>query len=287
LPEEYVLYVDDSGTKDYPGTVLEFKKPNPGCSRYFVWGAVLLRTDVRDTLANEISHLKMSIFGVHSVEIKSNWLRIPKERKRRYLEPYCLEDWQLDDFVDQYYEAIINTDCQFIAIVVDKLHMMERYTSPFDPAWVAYDYLLDRVQREMNTCGPSAICYVNMDSIDGKLRGVEHAKSFKKLHEDLKCSGASWRNGPACTRIKGALRLVDSAGDHLIQVADIVAYNVLRQFRDYGESWEDATLTTLPHYDYFGRMLHKFRKGPGNRIQGFGVVKVPMKRRVPWAVTEE
>ena len=81
-------------------------------------------------------------------------------------------------------------------------------------------------------------------------------------------------------------RFVDSAGSDMVQVADLAAYNVFRQFRDYGEQWETSggPGTKLPMYGYFDRLTPKFRQGPDNRVQGFGIVKFPLRKRVLWGV---
>jgi hypothetical protein len=70
----------------------------------------------------------------------------------------------------------------------------------------------------------------------------------------------------------------------LLQVADVVAYNVYRQFREYGEEWETRGLPVLPSYEWFSRLLEKFRKGPNGRIQGFGVAKIPLRTQVRWRI---
>jgi len=83
------------------------------------------------------------------------------------------------------------------------------------------------------------------------------------------------------SRIHGDVRFEDSAHSELIQVADIVAYNVFRQFTDYGDEWEMHGLSALPTYEPFERLSTKFRKGAHGRIQGYGVVKVPLRNRIP------
>ena len=70
----------------------------------------------------------------------------------------------------------------------------------------------------------------------------------------------------------------------MLQVADVVAYNVYRQFRQYGEEWERQGLSILPAYDWFLRIAEKFRRGPDGRIQGFGVGKIPLRTRVHWRI---
>ena len=81
--------------------------------------------------------------------------------------------------------------------------------------------------------------------------------------------------------LMGAVKIVNSRDFELIQVADIAAYNIFRQFAEHGEAWEDHTLVQLPLYPYFGRLVTKFRQGPRGRIQGFGVVKLS-EDQVEW-----
>ena len=64
--------------------------------------------------------------------------------------------------------------------------------------------------------------------------------------------------------------------------ADLIAYAVYRQFVDHGPEWEQDT-NSLPLYEYLRRVAHRFRQ-QGRRIQGYGIVKMPLKKRVKWAV---
>ncbi len=71
----------------------------------------------------------------------------------------------------------------------------------------------------------------------------------------------------------------------MVQAADVVAYNVLRQFRDHGAAWEDPS-GELTVYPWLHRLLPKFRQGHDRRIQGFGIVKIPLRHRVMWQAPE-
>ena len=42
----------------------------------------------------------------------------------------------------------------------------------------------------------------------------------------------------------------------------------------------------LPLYEHFARIAGKFYRGSNGRIQGFGVVKFPLRNRVKWIVKE-
>lgn len=83
----------------------------------------------------------------------------------------------------------------------------------------------------------------------------------------------------------GGMAFRDSHLDERLQLADLVAYAVFRQFVDYGPDWEDDS-KPLPVYEYLERLAPKFRNHNG-RLQGYGIVKFPMNKRVKWAVEEK
>jgi len=82
------IYVDDSGEKEYGSKT----------SRYFAYAGVVVDRAVEEAISAEIDRLKTGTFGTAQVEIKSNWIRIASERKRRYLEPFKISDQDLNAF---------------------------------------------------------------------------------------------------------------------------------------------------------------------------------------------
>ena len=112
-------------------------------------------------------------------------------------------------------------------------------------------------------------------------KGNQYRDNLRNHHRQLKQTGSTLWKGFSFTQLR-ELVFVDSKRSHLIQAADVVAYNVFRQFRDHGEEWETAGLGQLPTYDWFSRIAARFRKGPDGRIQGFGVGKIPLRTRVRW-----
>jgi len=283
--ETHVLYVDDSGTKEYSPS----GDYGSGNTRYFVFGGPLLTVEQAKGLTAQIRHLKMETFRTSKVEIKSNWLRLENERTSRYLRKFGLSDARLTSFVQQYYQAILDSELTLIACVVDKVHMREDYG---DRAWyppaVAYEMLLQRAHSEIVDCGPppgSERCFsVIVDDMSGATpKGNQYRENLRRHHVQLKKTGSTLWRGFTFEYLRD-LRFVDSTQSELLQVADIVAYNVFRQFRQYGEEWETRGLAVLPAYDWFLRIAEKFRKGPDGRIQGFGVGKIPLRKRVPWRI---
>lgn len=274
----HALYLDDSGQKEYAPVGTDYNSTN--LSRHFVFGGYFTSLREAGRLAEEMRAAKLRVFGTTAVEIKSNWLRIPHERERRYLQKYNLTEDQLRTFVDSYYGAFLQADVNLLAAVVDKVHMTELYERPWYTPAVAYEAIVQRVQNEIGPSGGKV--GVAIDDMSGKTpRHSEYKVNLTKHHEQLKRTGSSLIKMPI-TVLDGRLRFVNSKTSELVQIADVVAYNVLRQFRDHGEEWEQLGLTQLPTYDWFRRIANKFRKGPDGRIQGYGVVKFPIKQRVAW-----
>lgn len=273
----HVLYIDDSGTKEYSKTGQSYGK---GVSKYFVLGGVLITPANAGILSSKIVEHKLNCFGVDTVEIKSVWLRNPKDRKEKYLEPFDISEKALYDFVENFYDAIIATDLNFIASVVDKQQVETAYKYPWYPPAIAYEILLQRAEQELHGIGDASVI---IDDMTGKTpHGNPYKDNLLKQHEELKQKGSKLQRGISFCCIKGRLKFVNSSHSHLIQVADSIAYDVYRQFRDYGNEWEQIGLKVLPTYEYFIRIVNKFRKGPNGIITGYGIAKFPLRHRIPW-----
>ncbi len=280
----HILYIDDSGTKEYAADPAEYNSKR-GKSRYFVFGGALLTPDCASLLSREIIKLKLECFGTECVEIKSNWVRLPSERKRRYLTPYKVSDERFRQFIDDYYAAILDCDLVFVAAVIDKLHMQESYPNPWYPPAVAYDLILQRIEQELKRIGDVSVI---IDDMTGATpRGNQYKFNLTRQHQRMIQRGSALMNGFNFKLLNRTLKFVNSAQSHLIQVADIAAYNVYRQFVDHGEEWESKTITQLPTYNHFERIVKKFRKDAYGRVQGYGIVKFPLRARIRWGVSNE
>jgi hypothetical protein len=99
------------------------ERTTPGISP----GGVLLPAGVAGPITREIIDLKIRTFGTLEVEVKSNWLRIPKERQARYLDEFAISKELLNGFVEDYYSLVLAADLILLAAVVDKAHVQEDY----------------------------------------------------------------------------------------------------------------------------------------------------------------
>jgi hypothetical protein len=276
------LFIDDSGNKDYhpDGTYNQ----QGGRTPYFVFGGMLITPDAAGRIEEKMHRLKIATFGTAEVEIKARWLRRSEERRRRYLDQYDINEAQLTAFTDLTYQAIAETNCMLLACVVDKAEVQQLYKDRayYAPA-ISYECLMQRVQQEMRDCNGHV--HVTIDNMTGATpAGNQHAYLLRRQHSRMREHGSALMSGMAFDRL-GGMAFRDSHLDERLQLADLVAYAVYRQFVDYGSHWEDSS-KPLPVYEYLARLVPKFRNN-NRRIQGYGIIKFPMNRRVRWSAKGE
>jgi Protein of unknown function (DUF3800) len=146
------------------------------------------------------------------------------------------------------------------------------------------------MQRAVQAVPTESLLTVTVDDISGKTpKHHEYKELLSKHHDQLRQRGSTLVRSLSFSCVHGPVRFMNSQHSDLIQVADLAAYNVHRQFRDFGTEWETAGEpgVPLPTYPYFERISAKFRKDTRGRVQGFGIVKFPLRRRVYWRVLKE
>jgi len=267
------IYIDDSGEKEY----------GPKTSRFFVYAGVIVDRANEQAISAEIDQLKKTAFGTTNVEIKSNWLRMPYERRRRYVEPFGISEDRLTQFVAEVGQLMTSDRVTYLAAAIDKPAMLERY--PDGQAWyasaTAYQFLLQRYERHCADAG--AIGQITIDNMDGSSAKNNQWRDLLRLHHNrLKKDGCN------ITKMKfpsmpAAPLFATSKSLNLLQLADLVAYNVYRQFRDHGDAWEKGG-ARLPVYPPLAPLLKRFRLSPTGVIEAWGIMKWPHARKSKWAV---
>lgn len=264
------LYIDDSGQREYA-------KPGEGyehhwLSRYFVFNGTLIGIPEAARLAAELAALKRAAFGSENVEVKSSWLRRQELREKRYLAPYGISEPALERFVSDFYDAAAAADLLLIASVVDKVLMTDRYGNDrWHTPTAAYEAIVQRLQGELGDRGTAKVF---IDHLSGKTKaGNEYEDNLRKHHRKLVVEGSRIIQLPV-TCLHSLPQFIDSGRSHLLQLSDLVAYNVLRQVRDHGNIWEtDAAEADM--YPWFRRLLGKFRQNARGKIEGYGVIPFP------------
>lgn len=275
----HTIFIDDSGTKEYAATSDKYNLNGRGVSTYFVFCGILATNESAGVITKQIIDVKLQYFGDSEVEIKSHWLRNPDKQRNNYLEPYSIDQQHLANFCQVFYEILQNADLKIIASVVHKAEMQERYPRPYYPPAVAYETLIMRANSEVAPLGSLAVV---IDDTTGKTpKGNEYKKNLNIHHNKLVKYGSTLRSGKKLPCLS-TIKFVNSRNSHLVQMADLCAYNVHRQFQLYGAEWETLKSGTLPMYEYFEVISSKIRKSREGRITGYGIVKMPEITKVLW-----
>jgi hypothetical protein len=80
------------------------------------------------------------------------------------------------------------------------------------------------------------------------------------------------------------LLFISSSENNFLQVADLCAYDLFRQFKDHGEEWDSPTADKWPLYRYFSRIVRQFYTGPGNARQAMASKSILITRN--WGCRE-
>lgn len=276
----YLFYVDESGQREY----------GSGTSRYFALCAVGIPVESWQLLNTNIYNLKQSYFGTPTVEIKSSWLRQPASARKRYLEPYHIAEESLRECVNRLYEVLDNPAVALFASVVDKIQMSEKYSVPQNPSSLAYRHIFERFQHFLETQGDNSYGVVIFDKIhDATFREKGYENLLARQHLRYLQQGTDFVE---INNIVEGLLFISSADNNFVQLVDLCAYDVFRQFKEHGAQWDEPTGEQWPLYGYFRRILHKFYRGPGGMLAGYGIKKYPDFNklgvpRVNWALRRD
>lgn len=272
MTQKYRAFLDESGQREY----------NPQTDRYYVVGGVIVREPMIDSYEGELRGLKRLWFGRPTVELKSNWMRQPHERRRRYLDRGGLSERSFTDFTNALYTWLEKTELWLIAGVVDKHQMKKQYKDPHHPSALAYQVFLQRYQKFLEQ--KNAVGSVTWDQISGASGvGNKWRDLLRRQHRMLLKNGCNY-TGLQFSSVKEEIAFRDSAESSLVQLADVFAYNTFRQFKAHGATWDDPNATELDLYDYFARCLPRVHRSSKRVFAGFGVAKVPSKTRHQWLV---
>lgn len=272
------VYLDESGNRDYSPDGRY--SSNGGRTPYFVFGGLIVRPAVAGKIEKGLRWLKTEAFGSPNVEIKAHWLRRNDKRQEKYIQKFRIGEERLAQFCDEVYNLIVSSACELVACAVNKAEVQKEYSPPWYPPAIAYECLIQRVQLAMQEYGGAA--HITIDDHSGKSpKGRDWKLNLMRQHHKLLTYGGQLRRNMSFDRIKGSRpKFRDSAHDERLQLADLVAYAVYRQFVDHGPDWEDPS-KPLRVYEYLNRLAPRFRNRNGI-VQGYGIVKFPIKTRVPW-----
>ena len=254
----YFFYFDESGSRDPSVGTAE----NPKDHLYVLLAVGMYEGQWRP-FETEISGLKLELanrlssqgegrFELADCEVKSNWVRIPDERRRRSRFLHGLAADDLGRLVNSYFDQLASRNTVIMASVVDKRFLHDGATHE-TLHMTAYEFLLERIQLHMRAYHKRHRALIVMDDTD---RALNRAVAMK--HASLQRAGNQNMNFPAIVEYPFFTRSELSNG---VQLADLLAYNVYRAFKN-----EDLG------YSYFEKMLGNFHRRPhGTELNGLKV----------------
>lgn len=186
---DFKVFVDDSGRKEYiTPYARDFVGMPPALSEstrnfwrdnYFVLCAVRVPTKSLGAINEAINTLKERYFGTKAIEVKSDWLRNPHKRKKKYLEPFNITAERLNEFGERFTDviAIHAKELKLFAAVFDKRFYgdRKRETSDGDPLLKTTQVILERIHRQG---GKNVVVFDQMENSLQKERG-RHCSMLK------------------------------------------------------------------------------------------------------------
>ncbi len=283
----YKIFIDESGSKEYKNPYDKELSDSlyPWSSNTKVWlddnffvlcGVYIKQVDIA-AIDHEIKMLKVSIFHTEHVEIKSVYLRNPKLRKKYYLDIYPVTEESLREFWDALFSIIQKHQktLKIIATIFDKRHYKNRADPDKQPLMKSVQALFERIEHLANDT------HIVFDQMESSL-------SLDKWKHRWICNIAKWNIWLSQTYIDEYTRIKKiefqkSHNENFLQIADICAYVVRRQFMEHGKIWLEWW-GNCGVYDYFDRIRcnisTKYKKSVG-----YGLVIIPNFKKILWNIS--
>ncbi len=187
-------------------------------------------------------------------EVKSSWIRIPKERAKH---PFLsrISEHQICDLIETYYRSLENIHLRIFTVIVDKRHLRDHMDRQklHRKTW---ELLCERIEHFMREFHPKHKALLVADDVskqDNKSLTMKHAYHLEQ--------------GTSCgLRLKNIIEtpfFVPSELSEGVQFADLCSYNIYRAFKH-----QDFD------YTFFQRMLPKMYSSgltPPHKIDGIKV----------------
>ncbi len=273
------FFIDDSGSKEwdtpYSKDFVNTPPPRTLTNRqfweknYFVLAGLYVSQELVAELNPHINALKNQFFGTKHVEIKSVHLRNPEKRKRYYLEPYDITEDRLRTFTEEHWYKIFENhknDLQLQAFVLDKRYFRNKRPERM-PLELTSQVLFDRVELNSNRQ-----CSIVFDQMDAQIKSVRHhqGKIVRIANKEVDLNSFHQKYSHTDVTFE------KSSNSNFLQLADTAAYNVLRQFIEYGDEWKPGLKQNPKTYPYFERISDNFyRNHAAQQIAGYGIIKIP------------
>lgn len=285
----YLFYVDESGTRDC--NLVKMRKDGTALNldHVYVLTAVSLfdgrwRSFERAINAKKREWIDNLVRRGHprlelsDCEVKSNWIRNPKERARHPLLS-LLSDEAVLAISNLYFDQLSDNNITIFSIVVDKRHLHE-YMDESKLHKKAWELLLERVEDFLATEHERHKGILIFDDVSKEMN-----RTLAMKHAYLLESGTT--SGRRLKHIIEMPLFVRSELCNGIQLADLVSYNIYRVFK-----------TQAFDYPWFRRILPHFWKPTSQTMitpKGLKIfppespllARMTCDPRSPWSGTKE
>ena len=203
-------------------------------------------------LADDLERDGKGRFELADCEVKSNWVRVRTEREKRSPFLHALDRDDMTSLTEAYFRQVAERHTVIMSSVIDKRYLNSSVTHETLHT-TAYEFLLERIQHYMREYHPRHRALIVMDDTSRQLNRVVAMK-----HALFQRVGNQNMNFPAIVEYPFFTRSELSNG---VQLADLLAYNVYRVFKN-----EDFS------YPYFRRVLPNFyRRRRSDTLNGLKV----------------
>lgn len=254
----YFFYVDESGSRDPSvGT------PDKPKDHLYVLVAVGMWEGKWRQFDTAIARVKLELagylkrdgkgnFDLAACEVKSNWIRHSGEREKKSPFLHALDDKDRERLVASFFHQIEQCNTVIMAVVVDKRKLRDHMDHE-KLHKKAYEFLLERIEHFMNEYHSKHNALIVMDD-----NGVQLNQAVAMKHAFFQRAG---NQNMGFRRIVEYPFFTRSELSNGVQLADLIAYNVYRAFRQ-----EDLS------YSYFDMLLPSFyRRGKDVALDGLKV----------------
>ncbi len=254
----YFFYFDESGSRDPSAGTAERPKDH-----LYVLLCVGMFERQWHPLEQAISRVKLELadylrrdgkgrFELADCEVKSNWVRNAKERGERSPFLNALHADDIERLVTAYFDQIAQRKAVVMAAVIDKRHLHDHMTHETLHK-KAYEFLLERIQHYMREYHPKHQALIVMDDTSKQLN-----RAVAMKHAYFQRAGNQNTQFPHIVEYPFFTASELSNG---VQLADLLAYNVYRAFKDGNLA-----------YPYFEMLLpHIYRRQDGRLLDGLKV----------------
>lgn len=150
-------------------------------------------------------------------EIKSNWIRIPKERQNHPFLSRLTEDAR-NSLIDVYYRQLTDIPMAFFSVIIDK-RQLENYMDHNKLHRKAWELLCERIQNFMAECHRKHKAVIITDDV-GKRANISLAMKHAYFLESGTSAGLRMRN------IIEMPLFVASELSEGVQLADLCSYSI-------------------------------------------------------------